>query len=108
MICSHCQREIAEYSNFCTYCGARQRPTAFRRRLMRSAVDSKLGGVCGGIGEYFDVDPTMVRLLWIVLSVVPGALVGGVLAYVLAWTIIPKAPLATAVSSAAPLEHAAK
>ena len=108
MICSHCQREIAEYSNFCSYCGARQRTAAVSRRLMRSVIDSKLGGVCGGIGEYFDVDPTMVRLLWVVLSVVPGMLVGGVLLYVLAWAIVPKAPQVTSAPSGTPLEHAAK
>jgi phage shock protein C len=108
MMCSHCQRDISDSSNFCSYCGARQRPTGVSRRLMRSAVDSKLGGVCGGIGEYFDVDPTMVRLLWAVLSVVPGAFVGGVLAYILAWAIVPKAPLPFAAPGAAALEHAAK
>ena len=108
MMCSHCQRDISDSSNFCSYCGARQRPTGVSRRLMRSAVDSKLGGVCGGIGEYFDVDPTMVRLLWAVLSVVPGAFVGGVLAYILAWTIVPNAPLPFAAPGTAPLEHAAK
>src|ERR1700730_3456503 len=102
MICSHCKTEIADTSNFCNLCGARQRPTA-RRRLMRSAVDSKLGGVCGGIAEYFDVDPTIVRVIWVALSVVPGGLVGGVLVYILAWMIIPKAPLAAA-ASGAPLE----
>src|SRR5271170_2735479 len=107
MMCSHCQRDISESSNFCSYCGARLRATAFSRCLMRSAVDSKIAGVCGGIGEYFDVDPTMVRLLWVVLSVVPGAFVGGVLAYVLAWAIVPKAPQAPAVPSAAPIQHAA-
>ena len=103
MICSHCKTEIADTSNFCNLCGARQRPTT-RRRLMRSAVDSKLGGVCGGIAEYFDVDPTIVRVIWVALSVVPGGLLGGVLVYILAWMIIPKAPLAAATVSGAPLE----
>jgi phage shock protein C len=104
MICSHCKTEIADTSNFCNLCGARQRPTASRRRLMRSAVDSKLGGVCGGIAEYFDVDPTIVRVIWVALSVVPGGLLGGVLVYILAWIIIPKAPLAAATAPGAPLE----
>ena len=71
---------------------------------MRSVVNSKLGGVCGGIAEYFDVDPTIVRVIWVALSVVPGGLVGGILVYVLAWMIIPKAPLAAATASVAPLE----
>jgi phage shock protein PspC (stress-responsive transcriptional regulator) len=51
-----------------------------------------MAGVCGGIAEYLDVDPTIVRLVWVALSVVPGGFVGGALAYVLAWIIIPKAP----------------
>lgn len=108
MPCSHCQRDLPEYSNFCAYCGARQRPTSFRRRLMRSSIDVKIGGVCGGIGEYFDVDPTIVRLVWVALSVFPGGIVGGLVAYVLAWLIVPKAPLAGASTNVAPIEHAAK
>jgi phage shock protein C len=104
MICSHCKTEIADTSNFCNFCGARQRQTASRRRLMRSVVNSKLGGVCGGIAEYFDVDPTIVRVIWVALSVVPGGLVGGILVYILAWMIIPKAPLAAGATSGAPLE----
>ena len=71
---------------------------------MRSVVNSKLGGVCGGIAEYFDVDPTIVRVIWVALSVVPGGLVGGILVYILAWMIIPRAPLAAATASGAPLE----
>jgi phage shock protein C len=71
---------------------------------MRSVVNSKLGGVCGGIAEYFDVDPAIVRVIWVALSVVPGGLVGGILVYILAWMIIPRAPLAAATASGAPLE----
>jgi phage shock protein C len=60
---------------------------------MRSATDSRIAGVCGGLGEYLDVDPTIVRLVWVVLSVVPGGIVGGIVVYLLAWIIMPKAPL---------------
>lgn len=60
-----------------------------------------IAGVCGGIAEYLDVDPTVVRLIWVVLSIVPGGVVGGVVLYLLAWIIIPKANvLATAAGSA--------
>jgi len=97
MICRSCQSEVAESSNYCSRCGARQSPAAVRRRLMRSRTDSRIGGVCGGIGEYFDIDPTIVRVLWVVLSVVPGCLVGGLVAYVALWIIVPKAPAATPV-----------
>jgi phage shock protein C len=66
------------------------RPTG--RRLVRSSSDAQLAGVCGGLADYFGVDSTLVRVLWIVLSVLPGAILGGVLAYLAAWLIIPKAP----------------
>jgi hypothetical protein len=68
MNCPNCKRDITEYSNFCYYCGTRQRvpnPGAplVQKRLMRSVVDRKIAGVCGGVAEYFDVDSTIVRLL---------------------------------------------
>ena len=62
------------------------------RRLVRSATDAKVAGVCGGLAEYFDVDSTLVRVVWIVLSVMPGAVIGGLLVYLAAWLIVPKAP----------------
>ena len=52
-----------------------------------------IDGVCGGIAEYFGIDSTPVRVLWIVLSVLPGAVIGGVIAYLVAWIIVPKAPM---------------
>lgn len=93
MICAQCHKEIDEHANFCSYCGARMHPEFPHRRLMRSATDVKIGGVCGGLAEYLNVDPTIVRLCWAVLAVVPGGIVGGIVAYLVAWMIVPKAPL---------------
>lgn len=59
------------------------------KRIYRSAKDRMLGGVCGGIGEYFDVDPTIVRLVAVVFAL-SGA---GILAYIIAWIIIPEQPV---------------
>jgi len=60
------------------------------RRLYRSGQDRILGGVCGGIAEYLGVDPVIVRLLWVILTLLSfGA---GVLAYIIAWIIIPRNP----------------
>lgn len=72
-------------------------------RLTRSIVDRKVAGVCGGLAEYLHVDSTVVRLVWAVLTVVPGAIVFGVVAYLVAWFIMPEshAPHAAAVSSPA-------
>lgn len=56
------------------------------KKLYKSSTDKKLAGVCGGIGEYFEIDSTVVRLLWIIFALCGGS---GVLAYLLAMLIIP-------------------
>ena len=66
-------------------------PATHDRRLRRSTRDRQIAGVCGGMAEYFDTDPTLVRLIWVVLSIFGGAVIGGVIAYALAWLIIPNA-----------------
>ena len=58
------------------------------KRLTRSATDRKLAGVCAGIAEYFDIDPTVVRIGWVVFSLLGGS---GLLAYILCALIIPEA-----------------
>jgi phage shock protein PspC (stress-responsive transcriptional regulator) len=60
------------------------------RRLTRSIVDRKIGGVCGGLAAYLDVDSTAIRVVWVVLSIVPGCVVMGVVAYLVAWFIMPE------------------
>ena len=59
------------------------------KRLCRSGKDKILGGVCSGIAEYYGWDPTLVRLGWIVLSVLWGA---GILLYIILWIIMPRNP----------------
>lgn len=56
------------------------------KRIYRSKTEKMIGGVCGGVGEYFDIDPTIVRLLWVVAAFVCG---GGILAYLIALIVIP-------------------
>ncbi|NCO23704.1 MAG: stress-responsive transcriptional regulator [Candidatus Infernicultor aquiphilus] len=60
-----------------------------RSKLFRSSKDCMVGGVCGGIAEYFDVDSTLVRLLAVLVVLLGGA---GVIAYIIAWIVIPKNP----------------
>lgn len=57
-----------------------------KRKLYRSETDRKICGVCGGIGEYFNVDSTIIRLLWIFLAFTYGS---GILIYIIAALIIP-------------------
>lgn len=59
------------------------------KKLYLSNTDKKISGVCGGIGEYFNVDSTIIRLAWVFL-LLPTAIIGGVIAYFLAAAIIPK------------------
>lgn len=58
-----------------------------KKRLYKIEEGKKLDGVCGGIAEYFDIDPTLVRLAWILLSACVGS---GILAYIIAAIVMPK------------------
>jgi len=48
-----------------------------------------IGGVCGGLGEYFNVDPTIIRVLWVAITLLGGA---GVIAYLILWIVMPLEP----------------
>ncbi len=57
------------------------------KRLYKSQVNRKLCGVCGGIGEYLNIDPTVIRLLWILFTFCGGC---GLLAYIIAAIVMPE------------------
>jgi phage shock protein PspC (stress-responsive transcriptional regulator) len=73
------------------------------KRVARPHWDRKIAGVCAGLARYFDLDVTVVRLLWVVLSIYPGAIILGVIAYVIAWFIIPSDPVVPLEPAAQPL-----
>lgn len=56
------------------------------KRLYKSDVNRTIAGVCGGIGEYFNIDPTLIRLAWIIFCFAGGS---GILAYIIAAIVIP-------------------
>jgi phage shock protein PspC (stress-responsive transcriptional regulator) len=58
------------------------------KRLYRSKNERMLGGVCAGLGEHFDIDPTVIRLAWAVITVL--SIGTGVLVYIIAWILIPE------------------
>ena len=68
------------------------RAATIGRRLVRSSNNRKIAGVCGGLAEYFSLDPTLVRLAAVILSIYPGAIICGIIAYLIAWAIIPPGP----------------
>jgi phage shock protein C len=59
------------------------------RRLYRSRNDRTLAGVCAGIAEYFGWDPTLVRLAWVLLTLLGGS---GILLYLITWLVVPETP----------------
>ncbi len=59
------------------------------KKLYRSTVDKKICGVCGGIAKYFNIDPTLVRLGWVLFTCLDGS---GLLAYIICAIIIPEQP----------------
>lgn len=63
------------------------------KRLYLSTTDKKLSGVCGGIGEYFELDSSIVRLAWIILTILTGVF-PGLLGYIIAAIVIPSAATA--------------
>lgn len=58
------------------------------RKLYRSKKNRKIAGVCGGIAEYLNADPTIVRLIWVLATVLSIGV--GIIGYLLAWIIIPE------------------
>jgi len=60
------------------------------RRLYRSGKNRILGGICGGVAEYFKMDPTLIRILWVIIVFFPPGL--GILMYILFWIFIPRNP----------------
>ena len=60
------------------------------RRLYRSRRDSVIGGVAGGVAEYLDVDPSIVRIIWAILAIVTGGVF--VLIYIVMWVVVPEGP----------------
>jgi phage shock protein C len=96
MFCTKCGIELRDQDKFCCECGTnagRGTPVMRADRLSRPVTETKLAGVCAGFARYFGVDVTLVRILWLVLCVWPVPLFG-VIAYIVAWIVMPKDPLA--------------
>ena len=97
MQCPNCHKEIADGSKFCYSCGMQQAGVAGTpgmaaapKRLMRSSRDKKIGGVCAGLADYFDLDATIVRVVWLLAIFLAGT---GCLVYLILWIVLPLAPM---------------
>jgi phage shock protein C len=90
MYCNYCGKVIQDDASVCAYCGTRVGSSVARKRLVRPRKGRKIAGVCLGFAEYFDIDVTLVRLMWLIASFMTGI---GLLSYPIAWIVIPEEPL---------------
>ncbi len=98
MYCTKCGKELQDSEIYCSQCGTATERAAQRthggappRALMRSIYDKKIAGVCAGVAKYLDVDVTLVRLIWLILTFFPPSI--GLIAYIIAWIVMPKEPV---------------
>jgi phage shock protein C len=89
MYCNYCGKSIQDDANVCAYCGTRVGGVIARKRLVRPRRDRKIAGVCAGFAEYFDVDVTVVRAVWLITALMTGV---GFIAYIVAWIVMPDEP----------------
>jgi len=90
MYCNYCGKVIPDDANLCAYCGKRVAGVVARKRLVRPRNGRKLAGVCLGFSEYFDLDVTLVRIVWLLCTIF--GFFGGI-AYGIAWIVMPEEPL---------------
>ena len=89
MYCNFCGRTMPDDAVYCSACGRQLGARVLRRPLERAREGRKIAGVCMGFARYLDMDVTLVRLIWLVLALASGGL--GLIAYVIAWIVIPEA-----------------
>lgn len=70
------------------------------KKLTRSVADRRIAGVCGGLAEYFDLDATLIRVVWLLLVLCGGT---GLLAYIIMWIVVPQAPVGMPAQAATPV-----
>ena len=90
MYCNYCGKAIQDDAAVCAYCGVRVGASLARTRLVRPRMGRKIAGVCLGFSEYFDIDVTLVRVVWLIVSCTT---ILGMVSYPIAWVIMPEEPL---------------
>lgn len=90
MYCNYCGKVIQDDAAVCAYCGVRVGASLARTKLVRPRLGRKIAGVCLGFSEYFDVDVTLVRVVWLIVAIMTCV---GFIPYLIAWIVMPEEPL---------------
>jgi len=102
MYCSNCGRKLEDQARFCSECGAPRpgsQPTGagYEPPPLNRIRNGKIAGVCGGVARYFDMDVTLVRVLWLFAAIFPP--IPGIVAYLVCWIVMPQDPAPTPITS---------
>jgi phage shock protein C len=94
MFCSKCGNQVDPSSRFCASCGTATASTPSgsytqQSRLFRLRTPRVIAGICSGLALHYGWDVTLVRLIWVLCVLFAGT---GVIAYIIAWIVIPEAP----------------
>jgi phage shock protein C len=96
MFCTRCGLELPENARYCSQCGEATNPVKEQRAVVWTGglaiprEGKKIGGVCAGFARYFNVDVTLVRVIWLTAALFAGV---GFIAYPVAWLLMPKDPV---------------
>jgi phage shock protein C len=111
MFCTSCGVELREGDKYCSQCAhptsraaVASIPRAGEKQLYRVREGKKIAGVCGGFARYFDLDVTLVRIVWLILAFASGG--AGFIGYLVAWIAMPKEPDTTSVAMVQPVHPA--
>lgn len=98
MYCNACGKAISEDARFCAYCGTVLGHLPPPKKLMRPRAGRTVAGVCAGVAHYLDLDVSLVRVVWALITFLSG-IFPGVVVYALAWVIVPEEPWALPAAS---------
>ena len=93
MYCNACGKAISDDARFCAHCGTVLGQMPVPKKLMRPRTGRTIAGICAGLGHYLELDVTLVRLMFALVTLVSG-IFPGVVVYLLAWIIVPEEPFA--------------